>query len=44
VPVVEANPEHPVAKRLDDLALELDLLLFLGDDASSGRIATAKKR
>src|SRR5262249_13329900 len=29
VPVVQPDAEHAVAKRLDDLALELDLLLFL---------------
>jgi hypothetical protein len=34
VSVVEANPEHPVAERLDDLAFQLDLLLLLSDDAS----------
>jgi hypothetical protein len=31
VPVVKRDPVHPVAKRLGDLALELDLLFFLGD-------------
>ena len=29
--VVEGDPEHPVPQRLDDLALELDLLFFAGD-------------
>src|SRR5207237_319181 len=31
VPVVETDPEHAVAKCLDDLAGHLDLLLFLRD-------------
>ena len=31
MPVVEPNPEHAVAERFDDLALELDLFLFLSD-------------
>jgi len=34
VPVLEADPEHPVAEGLDDLALHLDLLFLLSDDAS----------
>src|SRR5438874_6173287 len=35
VAVVEPDLEHPVAEGLDDLALHLDLLFLLGDDASS---------
>src|SRR5437868_3467590 len=31
VTVVERDPEHAVPQRLDDLALELDLLFFAGD-------------
>jgi hypothetical protein len=33
VPVVERDLEQPVRKGLDDLSLQLDLLLFLGDVA-----------
>src|SRR5262249_2997967 len=35
VAVVECDPEHPVPQRLDDLALQLDLLLLAGQWASS---------
>jgi hypothetical protein len=31
VPAVEGDPEVSVPKRLDDLAVELDLLFLLGD-------------
>jgi hypothetical protein len=31
VPAVESDPEVSVPKRLDDLAVELDLLFLLGD-------------
>src|SRR6266516_1452548 len=33
VPVVERDPEHSVPQRLDDLAFELDLLFFAGDES-----------
>src|SRR5688500_13539886 len=36
VAVVERDAEHPTAKRLDDLAFQLDLLFLLGDDALLG--------
>jgi hypothetical protein len=35
VTVVERDPEHPAAERLDDLSFELDLLFLAGDDDSS---------
>jgi hypothetical protein len=31
MPAVERDPEVSVPKRLDDLAVELDLLFLLGD-------------
>jgi hypothetical protein len=34
VPVVELDPEHPIAEGLDDLALHLDLLFLAGDEYS----------
>src|SRR5688572_3288914 len=34
VAVVERDAKHPAAKRLDDLAFQLDLLFLLGDDSS----------
>src|SRR6266540_5707016 len=34
VPVVELDAVHPVAERLDDLALHLDLLFLARDDVS----------
>jgi len=33
VPAFEGNPEITVPERLDDLAVELDLLFLLGDYA-----------
>jgi hypothetical protein len=32
VTVVERDPEHAVAKGLDDLALDLDLVVLVRDD------------
>ena len=34
VAVVERDPVHPVPERLDDLALELDLLFLFDGDSS----------
>ena len=34
VAVVERDAKHPAAKRLDDLAFQLDLLFLFGDDSS----------
>ena len=44
VPVVQAEPEHPVAEGFDDLGFQLDFLFLFGDDDLLSIDAGARRR